>query len=619
MTSAFALDACIDTVLTGSRPQLVHEQHSYLSAELEILCVWGYFAPALAQRLAFACELDQKANGWPIHPRLASLAKLGKSGQYVGNVRRDFMTFLTSSLGVLFEPLLIRVPYMRQNTGMPGVTGWMSLPVLMPNEFIEYLWGNHRAYFNDLLGGGLEKFWNSVRPDDPKLVNHPMKAMPGWKTKMIPLALHGDGVRFSKSGNSLLVLSFAFLLAKHWSWECIFLITMFTKYNRCYEAIDGHDTWDIIYRYVCHGFAALLKGIHPEVDPYGNAWTTTRQRDLAGKLICGGEHGACIWHMPMDADHAANELGCQGASHNEICTWCPANKSNFSFKNFRPDANYKLCCYEPGPSDRPVSRHRIWNSGLGLTRFFYTGDVMHGSELGPLLHLHGSTICDMMGNGFGPSIVGNGAAEQRLDRVWQKVVHEYTMLGTTKRVSQVTKGMMGGFKSSRPAQISLKAAESRHLVKPILSLLRKDMNRTTLDKHRIRAYECVDDMYEVIMTSGFVLSDAEADAIESAVDQFLLHYNVLAKAAEEKGLFLYHVTPKFHWLWHIARFAKFLNPRLIWCYAFEDFVGRIQRCASSCQAGTPLWKVPVKCTDNYIRVLSYVLSGYSTTGARRVP
>ena len=178
---------------------------------------------------------------------------------------------------------------------------------------------------------------------------------------------------------------------------------------------------------------------------------------------------------------------------------------------------------------------------------------------------------------------------------------------------------MALIKSSQSARISLKAAEPRHLVKPILSLLRKDMNRTTLDKHRIRAYECLDDMYEVIVTGGFVLSDVEAVASESAVDQFLLHYNVLAKAAQEKDLFLYHVTPKFHRLWHIARFAKFLNPRLIWCYAFEDFVGRIQRCASSCQAGTTLWKVPVKCTDNYIRVLSYVLSGYSPTGARRVP
>ena len=46
---------------------------------------------------------------------------------------------------------------------MPGVVEWMSLAIMMPNEFIEYLWQHHRADAQDLLGGGLAAFWNSLR------------------------------------------------------------------------------------------------------------------------------------------------------------------------------------------------------------------------------------------------------------------------------------------------------------------------------------------------------------------------------------------------------------------------------------------------------------------------
>ena len=143
------------------------------------------------------------------------------------------------------------------------------------------------------------------------------------------------------------------------------------------------------------------------------------------------------------------------------------------------------------------------------------------------------------------------------------------------------------------------------------------MATTLLSKHRIRAYECLVALYDVIMHAGFVLTDAESVAVRHATDEFLLHYNVLAKTAENCGIRLYGFVPKFHWLWHLAEFAKFLNPRLVWCYPYEDFVGRIQRSASSCKHGTPMWAVPAKTMKNYSHVLNHTLQGHSPVGRRK--
>ena len=441
-----------------------------------------------------------------------------------------------------------------------------------------------------------------VRPDDPKLLGHPMLKVEGWRRIFVPLLVHGDGVRCSSRGNNLLVVSLGFLLSRNWSWMSVFMLALFTKHNRCYSIIHAEDTWHTIWLYLCHGFKALLEGVHPLLDPHKKPWTTQRQRELAGQKICGGKLRACIWGLPCDGEYAANELGCANASSLQMCTWCPANKSNYNYKNFHPAAPYKPLCYQAGPTDRPVSRHPIWD-GLGVTRFTYTGDVMHGGELGPLLHLYGSTLVDMMGNGLEVGCVVGGTMVRRLNEVWILLYNEYPFHNVSKPISGLTFGMLGDIHNF--PQLGVHAAESRQLLHPMLSLVRKHMNRTALDKHRIAAYEHIAAFYDVIMSAGLVLTDDEADTAAESIDKFLLHYNVLSKKAHADSLRLYGITPKFHWMWHISRFSRFLNPRVVWCYQYEDFIGRIQRAAASCQVATPMWKVPGKCMTNYIYIYIY--------------
>ena len=54
-----------------------------------------------------------------------------------------------------------------------------------------------------------------------------------------------------------------------------------------------------------------------------------------------------------------------------------------------------------------------------------------------------------------------------------------------------------------------------------------------------------------------------------------------------KGVRLFHITIKSHYLQHIALSAAWLNPRLSWRYMGEDFVGIVRNLIQTCQSGTP--------------------------------
>eukprot|EP00974_Lingulodinium_polyedra_P037005 3550063-Lingulodinium_polyedra.AAC.1 len=52
--------------------------------------------------------------------------------------------------------------------------------------------------------GSIAAFWDALSPDDPRLHRHPVLQQPGFRTRCIPLRLHGDGVPFGKGiGRSL--------------------------------------------------------------------------------------------------------------------------------------------------------------------------------------------------------------------------------------------------------------------------------------------------------------------------------------------------------------------------------------------------------------------------------
>ena len=143
---------------------------------------------------------------------MSQFAKLGTSGIYVGNVRRDAMRTFKPAAG-LSPPLSVRLPFKRPKALDSEIITEMDFPILMPSVLFEDLFQHFHRKFLSMLGAGVERFWNSLRNDDPRLIGNPMLDVPNWRKIFVPLVLHGDGVSFTQKNNSLMCHSMSFLLA----------------------------------------------------------------------------------------------------------------------------------------------------------------------------------------------------------------------------------------------------------------------------------------------------------------------------------------------------------------------------------------------------------------------
>ena len=434
-----------------------------------------------------------------------------------------------------------------------------------------------------------------------------MLAKPDWKRRAVPLIVWGDGGAFTKAGNSIMLLCVAGLLMADFSWKSVFPVSAFCKFNRARKSVHGddNDTWDRIWKYAVHGLNALFDGHHPATDPWGNAWPTgSRQANLAGKPIANGLFFAVVWVLTWDQDYGSNELGLAHYNSNNICCWCPANRSNYNFRDVRRNAPYRIMHYKPGPTDARVSVHEIW-SLRGVNRFHYSGDEMHSSALGVLLDLHGSALADAVDSEVG--FIHGGTVEQRVASVWVELHRKCREIGVPKTMSIITARMLG--KHNKFPSLRAKAAESKSLVVPMLSFLEEKAPATMHWTHVKQCYKNIAIFYEVIVSAGYVLTDEEADRVARAIDLFMLHYNALTNIGNERGIPRYNFTGKLHVLHHICHFARYLNPRLTWTYQFEDFMGHWIKWGNTCSLGTAGHNIPAKMMQHYMLILSHLVHG----------
>ncbi len=53
-----------------------------------------------------------------------------------------------------------------------------------------------------------------------------------------------------------------------------------------------------------------------------------------------------------------------------------------------------------------------------------------------------------------------------------------------------------------------------------------------------------------------------------------------------RAIYLFHYTPKMHYLIHIGLLCKHINPQQVWCFLGEDLMYKIARLMGSCLRGS---------------------------------
>ena len=93
--------------------------------------------------------------------------------------------------------------------------------------------------------------------------------------------------------------------------------------------------------------------------------------------------------------------------------------------------------------------------------------------------------------------------------------------------------------------------------------------------------------------------------MKSDVKGALVSYQFLARSANDDGRLQWSIVNKFHFWKHLADQAIFCNPRFVWTYMAEDYVGSISAVGASCLPGTGISNVNMKIAER-IRLVRFL-------------
>ena len=237
--------------------------------------------------------------------------------------------------------------------------------------------------------------------------------------------------------------------------------------------------------------------------------------------------------------------------------------------------------------------HPLWTIP-GASAFIHRGEWMHTLEEGILLHLHASVMHDLCSGPYG----GFATFDRRVDALWHALNRHIPATGP-KCLSRLTTKMLGQPETVFPQLGVCKAWESKALVTPMLQLLRAVGDDTPATAHMVRAYELLEDIYNVVQKPGLFMTADDAESLWLNANEFVQHYDWLGKNGIAHGVYRYNPVFKLHWFLHIAYSCRFLHPRATWTYAFEDFCGKVKRMCIACMRGTSVHDLPSKVLDQY--------------------
>ena len=157
-----------------------------------------------------------------------------------------------------------------------------------------------------------------------------------------------------------------------------------------------------------------------------------------------------------------------------------------------------------------------------------------------------------------------------------------------------------------------KASEVRNLLRPMLdvctAILKPD------DRVHAQIVFCLQKLIVVedILTenrSEYVLPADVAARFKRNCEEFtalnaLLRRHFEGVVVNDRPVFLFHVTIKFHYVLHIADISLYMNPRLGWCYQGESLMHRVRILVQGSCHGVPAHMLGDKVMKKYCQGLA---------------
>lgn len=551
------------------------------------------------QEYAYAAQLDGA-----VHPELAKLAAAGTYGQNPGNIARDITRdFLHESKIPMTH--MVEVSARDPKTSKPDdVLAGVFLPHLMFHSLQAY------DIFDEVFGiEDIESFWQGVhRVADPRLGHyHFERQNPDWDKKYIPCFVHGDAAPFQQR-DSLMAWVWGSLLSTMSSVDCSLMASCFPKLCTM-DDDDDEETWSAIWMWLQWSFQACFEGLHPMQDPFGNDFPKGSVfAKLKGTPLNDRGFKVCVWILQGDHEHFSNTLGLPHWSTAAPCWDCNTETRHQAL-------TWKKLKLQPGgwvPKtmaqailDRPS--HPVFRVE-GVTEKTCGHDVLHVLYCkGVLSHLLGSTLHTMLWPRRGRQTVAPAA---RLATIFDRVCQLYSERKTPTRLTNLHIKMFTD--EAKPwvthPFLKVKGSECRHLL-PIITIISGEIGTgSEHDNKRTLALTAITRFCQHLDDCDTFLTDGQATLALQLCEEFFEHYIWLQEWATREGRETYHSTIKFHMLHHIALCARFLNPKVLWCFKAEDNIGKLAIMAHSVSFGVKSTHLSTKLCAKYREFLHFRLT-----------
>ena len=349
------------------------------------------------------------------HPEVERLAKVGSQGQYPGNSHRDLLLLCAghSIVSTATSKFTITLQLTKKKSGP------VPLDFLLPHKLFSCIYHHMpKAFVSSLLGGdkaNVPKFWEAVK-EHPVVFARPDLQGDGLN-KLIPLALHGDGVKYMQAaragGKTMEVLSWSSLLGHGPTKSTNFL--MFLLVKSLVKETGFFQTWPQVWRILIWSLDALRTGVWPLVDYDGKPFADKSSIDFQkkGTPLAEGFAGF-VFLLKSDIEFLSQHFKLNSPASNEPCALCQANRvmSSRPWTDIRATAAWRPTTWtrESWAAAHPNGHPFFHMLGSGIDLVF--PDLMHCKHLGTDQLLVGSVLTWLIKQ-YLP-----GTIAQNLEAVW---------------------------------------------------------------------------------------------------------------------------------------------------------------------------------------------------------
>ena len=256
--------------------------------------------------------------------------------------------------------------------------------------------------------------------DNPQLDQHPLKRRSGFKTKAIPITLHGDGIPVAAQGTKAQKSSECYIwssmlsqgkssLVMNW------LIWTFVEQMHSKRA----DTRRPFFTVLVWSLLAMWTSDWPSKTYDGKDFPKGLFSRNAGTALAGGFF-AVLWGLRGDLDFFLKALKLKSAQSKNPCNCCDANKTDKSWTDFRKEIDAAWTTWEDSCWEElnPLRHIRfLMIPGFSISALMI--DWMHCKHLGADQYFYGSVLCWLC------RFVMRGSPKENLDALFDHI-HKYS-------------------------------------------------------------------------------------------------------------------------------------------------------------------------------------------------